>query len=199
MMGNERTDTRSVTEVPWLSRRRKSSFQWQLFIPLHQKSDNSTTNPGGLLQHDWQDWSCPFFKLAIPASPIASNYPLNEQWAPLAVYGKRAPLGSKLRGQHKLTRNAQLRKRTVGNGKRCPEPAGFSQLVLVLDLSLRLLLPPAVSSNVAAFLQQSTTSSREGRWLNLQTQCSRRMVYANFATTADWLTLVLVLLRASRY
>jgi len=26
-----------------------------------------------------------------PASPIASNYPLNEQWAPLAVYGKRAP------------------------------------------------------------------------------------------------------------
>jgi len=27
----------------------------------------------------------------MPASPIASNYPLNEQWAPLAVYGKRAP------------------------------------------------------------------------------------------------------------
>jgi len=27
---------------------------------------------------------------AMPASPIASNYLLNEQWAPLAVYGKRA-------------------------------------------------------------------------------------------------------------
>jgi len=24
----------------------------------------------------------------MPASPIASNYPLNEQWAPLAVYDK---------------------------------------------------------------------------------------------------------------
>jgi len=54
----------------------------------------------------------------MPASPIASNYPLNEQWAPLAVYGKRAPLRRKLRGQHKLTRKAKLWKRTVGNGKR---------------------------------------------------------------------------------
>jgi len=79
------------------------------------------------------------------------------------------------------------------------EPAGFSQLVLVLDLSLRLLLPPAVSSNVAAFLQLSMTSSEEDRWLNLQIQRSRRVVYANFATTAEWLTPVLVLLRASRY
>ena len=77
------------------------------------------------------------------------------------------------------------------------EPAGFSQLVLILDLYLRLLLPPAVSSNGAAFLQLSTTSSGEDRWLNLQIQRSRRMVYANFATTADWLTSVLVLLRAS--
>jgi len=24
---------------------------------------------------------------AMPASPIVSNYPFNEQWAPLAVYG----------------------------------------------------------------------------------------------------------------
>ena len=79
------------------------------------------------------------------------------------------------------------------------EPTSFSQSVLVLDLSLRLLLPPAVSSNVAAFLQLSTTSSGYRRWLNLQIQRSRRMVYANFATTADWLTPVLVLLRASRY
>jgi len=29
---------------------------------------------------------------AMPESPIASNYTRNEQWAPLAVYGKRAPL-----------------------------------------------------------------------------------------------------------
>jgi len=43
----------------------------------------------------------------MPASPIASNYPLNEQWAPLAVYGKGALLRSKLRGQHKLTRKAK--------------------------------------------------------------------------------------------
>jgi len=79
------------------------------------------------------------------------------------------------------------------------EPMGFSQLDLILDLSLRLLLPPAVSSNVATFLQLSTPSSGEDHWLNLQIQCSRRMVYANLATTADWLTPVLVLLRASRY
>jgi len=51
---------------------------------------------------------------AIPPSPIASNYPLNEQWAPLALYGKRAPLRRKLRGQHKHAK----RKRTVGNAKR---------------------------------------------------------------------------------
>jgi len=44
---------------------------------------------------------------AMPASPIASNYPLNEQWAPLAVYDKRAPLQRKLWGQHKLTRKAK--------------------------------------------------------------------------------------------
>ena len=33
----------------------------------------------------------------MPASPTASNYPLNKQWAPLALYGKRAPLRRKLR------------------------------------------------------------------------------------------------------
>ena len=43
----------------------------------------------------------------MPASPIASNYTRNEQWAPLAVYGKRAPLRRKLQGQHKLTRKAK--------------------------------------------------------------------------------------------
>ena len=39
------------------------------------------------------------------------------QWT-VAVYGKRAPLWRKLRGQHKLTRKAKLWKRTVGNDKR---------------------------------------------------------------------------------
>jgi len=80
------------------------------------------------------------------------------------------------------------------------EPAGFSQLVRVLDLLLRLLLPPAASSSGAAVLQLSMTSSGEGRWLNLQIQRSRRISYANIATTADWLTPVLLdLLRASRH
>jgi len=44
----------------------------------------------------------------MPASRIASNYPLNERWAPLAVNGTRAPLRRKLRGQPKLTRKAQM-------------------------------------------------------------------------------------------
>jgi len=44
------------------------------------------------------------------------------------------------------------------------EPVDFSKLDQVFDLSLRLFLPPAVSSNVAAFLC-STTSSGEDRWL----------------------------------
>jgi len=46
------------------------------------------------------------YEPAMPASPIASNYTRNEQWAPLAMYGKRAPLRRKLRGQHTLTRKA---------------------------------------------------------------------------------------------
>jgi len=44
---------------------------------------------------------------AMPASPIASNYPFNEQWAPLAVNGMRTPLRRKLQGQHKPTRKAK--------------------------------------------------------------------------------------------
>jgi len=83
----------------------------------------------------------------------------------------------------------------MSNGAR----AGFSQLVLVLDLSLRLLLLLAVNSYGAAFLQLSTTSSGESRWLNLQIQRSRRVIYANIATTADWLTPVFDLLRESRH
>jgi len=31
----------------------------------------------------------PYVQPAMPASPIPSNYPFNEQWAPLAVYGYR--------------------------------------------------------------------------------------------------------------
>ena len=58
--------------------------------------------------------SYPSIPPAMPASLIASNYPLNEQGA---VYGKRAPLRRKLRGQHKhAKRNAM--KTTVGNAKR---------------------------------------------------------------------------------
>jgi len=139
----------------------------------------------------------------MPASPIASNYPLNEQWAPFAVYGTRAPLRRKLRGQHKHAKQNAMKtnsgKGQTAHARPLLEPVGFSQLVLVLDLLLRLLLPPSVSSNVTAFLQLSTTSSGEGCWLNLQIQRSRRMIYANFTTTADWLTPKLVLLRASMY
>ena len=43
----------------------------------------------------------------MPASPIASNYPLNKQWAPFVLYGKSAPLRRKLRGQHKHERKAK--------------------------------------------------------------------------------------------
>jgi len=125
---------------------------------------------------------------AIPGSPIARDYPLNERWASLALYGKRAPLRRKLRGQHKHARKAKLyenEQSKMPNGARQPllEPTGFSQLVQVLNL--QLLLPLAVSSNGAAFLQLSMTSSGEGRWLNLQIQRSRKIVYANIASTAD--------------
>ena len=76
---------------------------------------------------------------AMPASPIASNYPLNEQWAPLAVYGKGAPIRRKLWGQHKHARKAkryESEQSKMQNSARAAflEPAGFSQLVLVLDL-----------------------------------------------------------------
>jgi len=75
----------------------------------------------------------------MPASLIASNYPLNEQCAPLAMYGKRAPLRRKLRGQHKLTRRVKRyenEQSEMAKGARVAfvEPAGISQLVLVLDL-----------------------------------------------------------------
>ena len=41
------------------------------------------------------------YQPVMPALPIASNYLLNEQWVPLAVYGMRALLQRKLCGQHK--------------------------------------------------------------------------------------------------
>jgi len=72
----------------------------------------------------------------MPASPIARNYPLNEQRAPLAVYGKRASLRRKLWGQHKhAERNAMKtnsRKCQTTHARPLLEPAGLSQLVLVL-------------------------------------------------------------------
>ena len=56
--------------------------------------------------YSWEFFARPrhFYQPAMPASPNASNYPLDEQWAPLAVYGKKAPLRRKLRGQHKHAR-----------------------------------------------------------------------------------------------
>jgi len=44
------------------------------------------------------------------------------------------------------------------------EPVGFRKFDHVLDLALRLLLPLAVSSNVAEFLS-SMTSSGEDHWM----------------------------------
>ena len=70
----------------------------------------------------------------MSASPIASNYPFSEQWAPLAVYGKRAPLRRKLLGQHKYAMNTNNRKCQMAHARPLLEPAGFSQLVLVIDL-----------------------------------------------------------------
>jgi len=60
----------------------------------------------GTLNPIWYHTLVHYYRPAMPASPIASNYTRNEQWAPLAVYGKRAPLRRKLRGQQKLTRRA---------------------------------------------------------------------------------------------
>ena len=75
----------------------------------------------------------------MPESPNTSNYPLNDQWAPLAVYGKSAPIRRELWGQHKHARKAkpyENEQSKMPNGARAAflEPAGFSQLVLVLDL-----------------------------------------------------------------
>ena len=71
--------------------------------------------------------------------------------------------------QTKMTNSARaglsLSPRSFAGGRGLKiEPTGFRKLDKVLILSLRLLLPPAVSSNVASFLR-STTSSGENRWL----------------------------------
>ena len=55
----------------------------------------------------------------------------------------------------------------------------------------------SVATSLRSCVQRPLAEKTAG-W-NLQIQCSRRVVYANFATTANWLTPVLVLLRASRY
>jgi len=69
---------------------------------------------------------------AMPVSPIASNYPLSEQWAPLAVYGKRATLRRKHAKRNAMKANS--RKCQTAHARPLLEPAGFSQLVLVFDL-----------------------------------------------------------------
>jgi len=42
----------------------------------------------------------------MSAWPIESYYTRNEQWAPLPVHGKRAPLRRELRGELNLTPKA---------------------------------------------------------------------------------------------
>jgi len=135
--------------------------------------------------------------LPIPASPIASNYPLNEQWAPLALYGKKAPLRRKLRGQHKLTRKAK----SYENGQSkmrglCLSPRALANWFYSLTSNTDYCY---YRFSVAVFLQLSTTSSEEDRWLNLQIQRWRRNFYTNMATTTGWLSPVLALLRASKH
>jgi len=64
------------------------------------------SQPYGSVQGKWYaEMNCSL--PAMPAPPIASNYALNEQWAPLVVHGKRAPLRRKLPGQHKHARKAK--------------------------------------------------------------------------------------------
>ena len=63
--------------------------------------------------------------------------------------------------QRETAMKTKNRKWQTAHARTLLEPAGFNQLDLVLDLSLRLLLPPAVSSNVAAFLQLLATSRKE--------------------------------------
>jgi len=109
--------------------------------------------------------------------------------------GNHGPAQTNTQSETAMKMNS--RKWQTAHARPLLEPAGFNQLVLVFDL--RLLLPPAVRSSGVAFLQLSTTSSGEGRWLNLQIQRSRRIFYPNIAPTADWLTSVLDLLQASRH
>ena len=106
----------------------------------------------------------------MPASPIASNYPLNEQWAPLAVYGIRAPLRRKLRGQHKHAKWNAMRvnswKRQTVHAHPLLDPAGFSQLVLVLDLSLRLLLHRlSVATVLRSYSYQRPLAENAAGWI----------------------------------
>jgi len=95
-----------------------------------------------------------------------------------------------------------LWKRTVGNTKRRAHGLSLSPWTLAnwfyspWPLTQIVVTTAAVRSNGAAFLQLSKTSSGEGRWLKLR---SRRIFYTVFATTADWLTPVLDLLRATRH
>jgi len=61
---------------------------------------------------------------AMPASPIASNYPLNEQRAPLVVYGKRAPLSKETTGPAQT--NTQSETMKTNSRKRQTARAAFA-------------------------------------------------------------------------
>ena len=91
----------------------------------------------------YREWSWYFVRilrlphLLIPASPIASNYPFNEQWAPLAREHLLEENYGASQHKHATKRNAMktnCRKCQTAHALPLLEPAGFSQLVLVLDL-----------------------------------------------------------------
>ena len=65
------------------------AFRPKMRSVTHLSGIPSECSPG-------EKWDGPSKLPAMPTSPIASNYPLNKQWAPLAVYGKKAPLQRKL-------------------------------------------------------------------------------------------------------
>jgi len=107
----------------------------------------------------------------MPASRIASNYPLNEQWASLAVYGKKALLRRKLQDQHKLTRKAKLWKRTVGNGKRrtrglCLSPRAlanwFQSLTSNSDCCYHRL---SVATSLRSYSYQRPLAGKAADWI----------------------------------
>jgi len=74
----------------------------------------------------------------MPASPNASNYPLNEQWAPLeteeSTPSKETTGPTQANTQSETAMKTNSQKWEAAHARPLLEPAGFSQLVLVLDL-----------------------------------------------------------------